>query len=328
MIVITGGAGFIGSNLAAALEERRERDIVICDHLGTDDKWRNVGKREIAFIVPPDQLLDFLDDHAHDIHVVFHFGAISSTLETDADLIIANNFTLSHQLWTWCAARGCRFFYASSASTYGAGEAGFEDAASTAALAKLRPMNAYGWSKHLFDRRVARLIERGNPKPGQWVGCKFFNVYGPNEYHKGPLRSVAHQIYPLAKEGKPARLFRSYRDGIPDGGQQRDFVYVRDCIEMLLWLYDNPEVSGLFNMGSGQARSFADLAAAVYRAVGREPQIQFIEMPPAIRERYQYFTEASLKKLQGVGYKQPTTPLEDGINHYVRTYLGADDPYR
>ncbi len=160
------------------------------------------------------------------------------------------------------------------------------------------------------------------------MGCKFFNVYGPNEYHKGALRSVAQQIYPLAKEGKPARLFRSYRDDISDGGQQRDFVYVRDCIDMLLWLYDNPEVNGLFNMGSGKARSFADLAAAVYRSVGREPMIQYVEMPPAIRERYQYFTEASLAKLQAAGYAQTTTSLEDGIAHYVQTYLGTDDPYR
>lgn len=328
MIVITGGAGFIGSNLAAALEERRERDIVVCDRLGNDDKWRNLAKRELAYLVPPEQLLDFLDDHAHDIHVIFHLGAISSTLETDADLIIANNFTLSHQLWSWCAARGARFFYASSASTYGAGEAGFDDTSSTAALSRLRPLNAYGWSKHLFDRRVARLVERGGPKPAQWVGCKFFNVYGPNEYHKGALRSVAQQIYPLAREGKPARLFRSYRDDISDGGQQRDFVYVRDCIYMLLWLYDNPEVNGLFNMGSGKARSFADLAAAVYRSVGHEPMIQYVEMPPAIRERYQYFTEASLAKLQAAGYAQTTTSLEDGITHYVQTYLGTDDPYR
>jgi ADP-L-glycero-D-manno-heptose 6-epimerase len=327
MIVITGGAGFIGSNLAAALEDRRERDIVICDRLGSDDKWRNLAKREIAHLVLPERLLDFLDDHAHDIHVIFHLGAISSTLETDADLIVANNFTLSHELWSWCAARGARFFYASSASTYGSGDAGFDDVSSSAALARLRPLNAYGWSKHLFDRRVARLVERGGLKPAQWVGCKFFNVYGPNEYHKGALRSVAHQIYPLAKAGKPAQLFRSYRDGIADGGQQRDFVYVRDCVDMLLWLYDNPEVSGLFNMGSGKARSFADLAAAVYRAVGREPLIDYVEMPPALRERYQYFTEASMAKLHGVGYTQPTTSLEDGVAHYIQTYLGTDDPY-
>src|SRR5580658_6232140 len=210
MIVVTGGAGFTGSNLAAALEERGERDLVVCDHLGDGDKWRNVAKRELAALIPPDSLLDFLDRHARDVRALFHMGAISSTTERDADLIIRSNFTLSLDLWQWCAAHGTRFFYASSAASYGDGSQGFDDDGSPDALARLRPLNAYGWSKHLFDRRVARMVERRAPAPPQWAGFKFFNVYGPNEYHKGGMKSVAAQIYPRAAAGEPCRLFRSH----------------------------------------------------------------------------------------------------------------------
>src|SRR5579883_452566 len=288
MIVITGGAGFIGSNLAAALEERGEHDLVVCDRLGRGDKWRNIAKRELAHIVPPERLLDFIDAHARNINAIFHLGAISSTMETDVDAIVAANFTLSLSLWNWCARHGARLFYASSAATYGASEA----------LAKLRPLNAYGWSKHVFDRRVARLVERSAARPAQWAGFKFFNVYGPNEYHKGDMRSVVTQFFPLAKAGKPAPLFRSYRQDVPDGGQRRDFVYVRDCIDVLLWFYDHPDANGLFNVGSGKARSFGELVDAVYRAAGREPLVEFVPMPAAILEKYQYFTEARLDKLR------------------------------
>jgi len=328
MIVITGGAGFIGSNLTAALEARGEANLVVCDRLGHGDKWRNLAKRELAQIVPPDRLLEFLDAHAREIGAIFHMGAVSATTETDADAIIAANFTLSLRLWDWCARQAVRFFYASSAATYGAGEAGFADDGSPAALARLRPLNPYGWSKHLFDRRVARLAERRKALPPQWVGCKFFNVYGPNEYHKGTMRSVVAQLYPLVKSGAPARLFRSYRADVPDGGQRRDFVYVRDCVEMLLWLYDHPEVSGLFNLGSGKARSFAELASAISRAAGLEPSIEYIEMPAPLRDMYQYFTEAPLAKLRQAGYAAPTTSIEDGVADYVRTFLATNDPYR
>jgi len=328
MIVITGGAGFIGSNLVAALEERGERDLVVCDRLGHGEKWRNIAKRELAALVPPEGLMDWLAGHARDVQAVFHMGAISSTTERDADLVAATNFSLSLALWDWCAATETRFIYASSAATYGDGSAGFDDDADPASLARLRPLNAYGWSKHLFDRRVARLVARGAARPPQWAGLKFFNVYGPNEAHKGAMMSVAAQIYPRAAAGEPCRLFRSHRAGIPDGGQRRDFVAVGDCVAMLLFLYDHPTVSGLFNAGTGAARSFADLAAAVYRAVGREPQIEYVDTPPELRGVYQYLTEARMERLRGAGYSRPATPLEDGVRDYVQTYLAAADPYR
>ncbi|HUZ72763.1 MAG TPA: ADP-glyceromanno-heptose 6-epimerase [Stellaceae bacterium] len=328
MIVITGGAGFIGSNLAAALDERGERDLVVCDRLGSDEKWRNLAKRELAAIVPPEGLMAFLAAHAHAIETVFHMAAVSSTTERDADLVIASNFTLSLDLWRWCTATETRFIYASSAATYGDGSAGFDDDFRPEALARLRPLNAYGWSKHLFDRRIARLAASGAATPPQWAGLKFFNVFGPNEYHKGAMKSVAAQIFPRAAAGEPCRLFRSHRPGIADGGQQRDFVYVRDGVAMMLWLFDHPKVSGLFNAGTGAARSFAELAAAVYRAVGSEPRIEYVDTPPEIRGSYQYLTEARMERLRRVGYDRPATPLEDGVRDYVQSYLAADNPYR
>ena len=328
MIVITGGAGFIGSNLTAALEERGEHDLVVSDRLGQGEKWRNIAKRELAAIVPPEALLEFLERYARDIQAVFHLGAISSTTERDADLIIASNFSLSVALWDWCARTETRFLYASSAATYGDGSAGFDDDGRSDALARLRPLNAYGWSKHLFDRRIARLVERGAARPPQWAGLKFFNVYGPNEYHKGPMRSVVAQIYPRAAAGEPCRLFRSHRAGIADGGQRRDFVYVSDCVNVLLWLHDDPSANGLFNVGSGTARSFSELAAAVFQALGREPRIEWIDTPIEIRDKYQYFTEAPIGRLRAAGYRGQMTSLEDGIQDYVRSYLAAPDPYR
>ncbi len=328
MIVITGGAGFIGSNLAASLEERGADDLAVCDRLGHDDKWRNLQKRELAAIVPPEGLFDLLQKRANDIRAVFHLGAVSSTTETDADLIVAANFSLSAALWDWCAANGTRFLYASSAATYGDGSAGFDDDGAADALARLKPLNAYGWSKHLFDRRVARLHATGAARPPQGAGFKFFNVYGPNEYHKGAMRSVAAQIYPRAAEGEACRLFRSYRPDYADGGQLRDFVHVDDCVALMLFVYDHPEVSGLFNAGSGTARSFADLAAAVYRAAGRAPAIEYIDMPPELRARYQYRTEAKMDRVKGLGYNRMPRSLEDGVRDYVQHYLAAADPYR
>lgn len=328
MILITGGAGFIGSNLVAALEERGASDLVVCDRLGKDEKWRNLAKRELAALITPEALPGFLEAQGKNLDIVFHLGASSSTTETDADLIIAANFTLSLMLWDWCTDTATRFIYASSAATYGDGSAGFDDDPSPAALARLKPLNAYGWSKHLFDRRVARLGERGAPHPRQWAGLKFFNVYGPNEYHKGAQKSVVAQIFPRAKSGEPARLFRSHRSDVADGGQRRDFIYVRDSVDQMLWLYDHPRISGLFNAGTGKARSFLDLANAVYRALGREPQIEYVDTPVEIRDKYQYLTEARMERIKAAGYAKAPTSLEDGVSDYVRSYLDAADPYR
>jgi len=328
MIVVTGGAGFIGSNLVAALEARGHHNIVVCDWLGDDDKWRNLAKRELARIVSPDKLFDVLAELGDGLEAVFHMGAISATTETDGDRIIENNFELSRRLWRWCEAHAARFIYASSAATYGDGAEGFDDDGSIDALAALKPLNLYGWSKHLFDRRVARMVAEDQAAPLQWAGLKFFNVYGPNEYHKSNMRSVVAQVHESIRGDRPVMLFRSHNPDYADGGQLRDFVSVKDCVDVLIWLYDNPQVNGLFNLGTGKARSFADLASAVFTALGQEPEFSFIDTPVEIREKYQYFTEARMDRLHAAGYEQPFTGLEDGVVDYVQNFLEREDRYR
>ncbi len=326
MILVTGGAGFIGSNLIAALDARGER-IAVSDWMGTDDKWRNLAKRDLDAIIAPEKLEDFLNDYAGDIEIIFHMGAISATTERDADAIVENNFRLSCNLWQWCRNNDVRFVYASSAATYGDGAQGFIDDESIEGLAKLRPMNPYGWSKHLFDRWVARQKGRGDKGPTQCVGLKFFNVYGPNEYHKGSMRSVVEQIFPFAMREEAFPLFRSHRSDYADGGQMRDFIYVGDCVSVMLWLLDHQKVNGLFNIGTGTARSFADLTKAVYEAAGKDPMIRYRDMPEEIRDRYQYFTEAAMGKLRAAGYTAPMTSIEDGVRLYVQKFLAQQDPY-
>lgn len=332
MIIITGGAGFIGSNLVAGLQERGLANLVVCDWLGSEDKWRNIAKRELRDIVKPQWFFDYLNSHAHEIKAIFHMGAISATTETDADLIAETNVAFPRRLWKWCAAHDVRFIYASSAATYGDGRAGFSDDDSPDHLARFQPLNAYGWSKHVFDRRVSRIIHGGegvNEKvPPQWAGLKFFNVYGPNEYHKGEQMSVICKLYPQVMAGAAARLFKSHRPDYKDGGQMRDFVYVDDCVDVMLWLYDNPQVNGLFNVGSGKARSFKDLAEAVFSAAGKPPKINYIDMPETLREKYQYFTEADMSKLRAAGYTKPMTELEEGVRLYVQQFMAQEDAYR
>jgi ADP-L-glycero-D-manno-heptose 6-epimerase len=255
-------------------------------------------------------------------------GAISSTTETDADAILANNWRLSVELWDFAARFELRLIYASSAATYGDGAQGFDDELSGAALAKLRPLNAYAWSKQLFDRRVARAVERDEALPAQWAGLKFFNVYGPNEYHKGAQMSVVPQFHEQIVQTGAARLFRSHRPDYDDGGQLRDFVHVDDAVAVMLWLFDSKSVSGLFNVGSGQARSFADMARSIFRALGMEPSIEYIDMPESLRAAYQYFTQAELGRLRGAGFDRPMTALEDGVADYVTRYLAQSDRYR
>jgi ADP-L-glycero-D-manno-heptose 6-epimerase len=328
LIVVTGGAGFIGSNLVAGLEAAGEREIVVVDRLGRGDKWRNIAKRELAELVPPERFLDWLDAPGRKIETIFHLGAVSSTTETDADFIVESNFTLSLRLWEWCARHGTRFLYASSAATYGDGSAGFEDDGRPEALARLRPLNPYGWSKHLFDRRIARLAPGQQSHPPAWAGLKFFNVYGPNEYHKGGQISVAWQIHQQLAQGKRPRLFRSHRPDYADGGQLRDFIWVGDCVEVLLWMRRQPALGGLFNVGTGKARSFADLAHAVASATNSPADIDYVDTPTEMRDRYQYFTEARMERLGKAGYKRPFTPIEEGVRLYVDEFLRREDPYR
>ncbi|MFO0019051.1 MAG: ADP-glyceromanno-heptose 6-epimerase [Alphaproteobacteria bacterium] len=329
IIFVTGGAGFIGSNIVARLAEDRSLDVVVCDRLREADlgKWRNLSKHAIGDFVAPGDMFDWLEKRWRDVEAVVHMGAISSTMETDADQIIQTNFGLSRDLYRWCADRQRRFVYASSAATYGHGAQGFDDQDDFESLAALRPLNAYGWSKALFDVFAARQAAREYAPP-QWAGLKFFNVYGPNEGHKGPMRSVATQIWPSVRDGQSVQLFKSYREGVPDGGQKRDFVYVRDVADVVAWLLASPEVNGVFNLGSGKARTFEDLARAVFAAAGKPPQIDYIPMPATLRDRYQYFTEARMQRLAEAGYSGGFTTLEAGIEDYVRGFLATDDPYR
>ncbi|MEM9469223.1 MAG: ADP-glyceromanno-heptose 6-epimerase [Pseudomonadota bacterium] len=328
MIIVTGGTGFIGSNLVEGLEARGFNDIVICDTLGTDEKWRNIAKREIRDIVHPDRLFDYLERHQEAIEAIFHLGAISATTEKDADLIVETNIVLSRRLWKWCGKHNKRIIYASSAATYGDGAQGFTDYETTEELKNLLPLNAYGWSKHVFDRRVARVLKtKSEPIPRQWAGLKFFNVYGPNEYHKEDQMSVICKLYPQVKAGATAKLFKSYHPDYEDGGQLRDFVYVKDTVKVMLWLYDNPEVSGLFNVGTGEARSFKALAEATFAAADVEPKIQYMEMPETLKPKYQYYTQAEMTKLREAGYVEDFTSLEDGVKDYVQNYMAEEDPY-
>lgn len=328
MYVVTGGAGFIGSNVLAALEERGARDLVVVDRLRDRQKWRNIAKREITDIVTPEHIFDFLESHKSRITALIHMGAISATTERDADKIITNNFNLTIALYKWCTVNHVRFIYASSAATYGDGTHGFDDNASVEHLSLLHPLNAYGWSKHLFDRRVARRLVDGRKTPPQAVGLKFFNVYGPNEYHKGGQSSVVSQVYPHAAQDAHFSLFKSHNPDYADGGQMRDFVWVGDCVDVIMWLLDNPQVSGLFNLGTGKARTFRDLASAVYTALGKKPQLRFVDTPVEIRDKYQYFTEARMDRLREAGYDKPFTSLEEGVRRYVQDYLSRPDSYR
>ncbi len=328
IIFVTGGAGFIGSNIVAKLAEDPSLDVVVCDRLREAElgKWRNIAKHPIGDFVAPEAMFDWLEKRWRDVELVVHMGAVSSTTEPDADKIIHSNFTLSRDLFRWCADHQRRFIYASSAATYG-DSTDFRDRDDLEWLTGLRPLNTYGWSKALFDLFAARQATRDYAPP-QWVGLKFFNVYGPNEEHKHSMKSVASQIWPKVRDGHSVQLFKSYREGIPDGGQTRDFVYVRDVADVIGWLAKNEQVNGIYNLGSGTARTFEDLARAVFTAAGREPEIEYTPMPPAIRDKYQYFTQANMERLQEAGYNQPMTTLEDGVSDYVKRYLSQPDPYR
>ena len=327
MLLLTGAAGFIGSNLLARLNEAGRTDVILCDDLGSEGKWRNLQKHEFHDIVPIAGLRAFLATSPR-LSAVIHLGANSSTTATDGDEVLERNFACSVMLWEFCARHGIPLLYASSAATYGNGERGFLDGDSPDFLATLRPLNLYGWSKHAFDRRAARDAAEGRPTPPRWYGLKFFNVYGPNEYHKTGMHSAVLTVTESVLAGRPARLFASDRPEIPDGGQSRDFVFVDDICDVILWMLRGAPPSGLYNLGSGRARSFADLAHAVFAALGREPRIDYIPMPETLKGRYQYWTEADLGKLRRAGCNAPMTSLEEGVARYVRGFLSTDDRYR
>jgi ADP-L-glycero-D-manno-heptose 6-epimerase len=326
MLLVTGGAGFIGSNVLASLNEAGRADIAVNDILGSGRKWRNLAGRKFAEFVSPAELLRWLDGRKLD--AVVHLGAISSTTATDADLIIETNVRLSLRLFDWCAATRTPFIYASSAATYGDGQAGFSDDWSGGALNRLKPMNLYGWSKQMFDLAVVERVARKDKLPPQWAGLKFFNVFGPNEYHKGEMMSLVAKRFDEAKTGAPIRLFKSYRPGIADGEQKRDFIYVDDAVTVVRWLLETPAVSGIFNVGTGTARSFRDLMLALFAALGREPTIEYIDMPDSIRGAYQYFTKAETENLRRAGFNAGFMTLEDGVKRYVSGYLDRADSYR
>jgi ADP-L-glycero-D-manno-heptose 6-epimerase len=322
MYIVTGGAGFIGSAMLWKLNAMGVEDIVVVDELGHDDKWKNLVNRRYADYIHKDVFLDMVleDSVPFAPTAVIHMGACSSTTETDADYLMSNNYHYSATLCSWALEQGARFVNASSAATYGDGSQGFSD--DHAGLGKLRPLNMYGYSKQLFDLWALR-----EGVMDQVASLKFFNVFGPNEYHKGDMMSVVRKAHTQITATGTLKLFKSYRPEYPDGGQQRDFVYVKDCCDLMWWLLERPDVNGVFNVGAGQARAWNDLAAAVFAALGRPVSVEYIEMPEVLRGKYQYFTQAEMAKLRAAGYAAAFTPLEEAVADYVQNYLEAADPY-
>lgn len=320
-VLVTGGAGFIGSALVWALNQYGVEKIVIADRLGTDEKWRNLVALRYEDYVDADSLLSRLHNAtlgAFDL--ILHLGACSATTERDASFLMRNNFEFTKELALWSRNHAVRFVYASSAATYGDGEAGMSDFdESNAALAKLRPLNAYGYSKQLFDQYAARCGMLPHI-----VGLKYFNVFGPNEAHKADMRSLVHKAYgQIASTGR-VQLFRSHRTDYRDGEQKRDFLYVKDAVAMTLHLATSHTANGLYNIGSGQANTWLALVDAIFSAMGRESAIDFVDIPESIRDKYQYFTEANIDKLRATGYSAPVTPLHEAVRDYVQKYLTGD----
>jgi ADP-L-glycero-D-manno-heptose 6-epimerase len=320
-IVVTGGAGFIGSAFVWKLNSEGIDDIIIVDRLGESDKWKNLVNLRFDDYLHKDAFLNMICDGEAPfaVQAVVHMGACSSTTERDADYLWKNNFVYSRQLADWALRRDIRFIYASSAATYGDGSRGFSD--DDARIPSLRPINMYGCSKQVFDLHI---LKRGLEK--RVAGIKFFNVFGPNEYHKGDMRSVVHKAFGQIRETGRVRLFKSSRPEYPDGGQMRDFIYIKDCVDALWWLLKHKETNGIFNLGTGRARSWNDLIQAVFAAMDLETKIEYIDMPPGLDGQYQYFTEAKMDKLKAVGCPVSCRPLEDAVRDYVVGHLQQKDP--
>jgi ADP-L-glycero-D-manno-heptose 6-epimerase len=314
-IIVTGGAGFIGSHLVEALNRRGWTDILIVDQLGRDAKWRNLSGLQVAEVLQRDAFRQALQaDRVPAADAVFHFGACSSTTEADTGYLLDTNYRYSVELCEWCLRHGMRFIYASSAATYGDGAQGYAD--TDAVTPTLRPLTPYGFSKHLFDLWALR---QGHLQT--IVGLKFFNVYGPRETHKGDMRSLVHKAVEQLRATGELCLFKSHRPEYRDGEQVRDFVWVDDAVQVALFFLAHPAVSGLFNCGTGQGRTWLDLARAVGKALGAEPRIRFIDMPEELRPRYQYCTVADLRKLRTAGYGAAFTSVEEGVGATVQAVM-------
>lgn len=312
--IVTGGAGFIGSCIVRVLNDMGHEDIIVVDNIASTDKWLNLRDKRYREYIHKSRLLEKLPE-LDGIGAVIHMGACSSTTERDFDYLYQNNFEYTKTLWNWCAETGVPFIYASSAATYGDGTQGFDDREN---IDRLLPLNGYGYSKQLFDQWVKR---QAKLFPPQYVGLKFFNVYGPNEYFKGSMASMVFHGYRQIRESGKIRLFQSCNPDYPDGGQLRDFIYVKDICRVILWLLEHSEVSGLFNVGTGRAQTFRELAEATFHGLGMKPNIEFIPMPEHLREKYQYYTKANISKLRQVGYSYPFMTVEEGAADYVQEYL-------
>jgi ADP-L-glycero-D-manno-heptose 6-epimerase len=331
MIIVTGAAGMIGSAFVWKLNQEGIKDILLVDKLRSDDKWLNIRKREYADWVDKDNLFVWLENEANaeKITGIVHMGACSATRETDGDFLMENNYGYSKKLWEFASKRKLNYVYASSAATYGLGELGYNDDMAPDELQKLRPLTKYGYSKKIFDDWT--LKQKHTPK--QWAGLKFFNVYGPQEYHKGQMASMVFHTFNQYKKTGKVKLFKSYKEKYEDGGQSRDFVYIKDVVDVIYFLLTEEITSGIYNIGTGKARSFLDLSMSTIGFVSENKKItvkdvvEFIPMPDDFFGEYQYFTEASMEKLKKTGYNKKFYDLENGIKDYVTNYLSQEDPY-
>jgi ADP-L-glycero-D-manno-heptose 6-epimerase len=316
MIVVTGGAGFIGSAIVWKLNQLGKSKIIIADELGTDDKWKNLVSLKYEDFIHKNDFISMIIDRElpFEIDSIIHMGANSSTTEKDADHLFSNNYLYTKELATYCLEKDIRFIYASSAATYGDGSLGFNDEENR--LETLRPLNMYGYSKQLFD-----LWAKKNSAFDKIVGLKYFNVYGPNEYHKSDMRSVIHKAFEQINDSGKVKLFKSLNSKYKDGEQLRDFIYIKDAVDMTLYFLDKPNVNGLYNLGTGKARTWNDLVSTIFKSLNKTPNIEYVDLPEHLREKYQYFTEANMGKIKKAGYNAPITSLEDGVTDYVKNYL-------
>ncbi len=321
MYIVTGGAGFIGSAFVSKLNSEGITDIVVVDELGSGEKWKNLRGKNFVEYIHKEEFRDMLltESLPFDVTAIIHMGACSSTTEKDLDFLLENNLNYSKDLAEYAAEHDIRFIYASSAATYGGGEQGYSD---QTPLKNLIPLNGYGFSKQLFDLHMER--QEFGPKA---VGLKFFNVFGPNEYHKEDMSSVVFKSWMQIKETGKVRLFKSYIPSFADGEQKRDFIYVKDCCDAMWWLLNNQEVTGVYNLGTGVARSWNDLVKAVFAALGEKPVIEYIDMPETLRNQYQYFTQADMEKFKDTGCPIEFTSLENAVKDYVVNYLEKEVPY-